>query len=40
MKNTSLNLTGYTENNFTGREVAVISVGLQSLQRFLRSINT
>jgi len=33
LKNTFLNLIGYIKNNFGGKNIAVISNGLQSLQR-------
>jgi hypothetical protein len=33
--NTSLDLTGYTKNNSGGRDIAVISLGLQRLQDLL-----
>lgn len=32
LKNTSLNLMGYTKNNLSGKNIAVNSNGLQSLQ--------
>jgi hypothetical protein len=32
LKNTSLNLIGYTKNNLSGKKIAAISNGLQSLQ--------
>jgi len=33
--NASLDLTGYPENNLGGKGIAVISIGLQSLQDLL-----
>jgi hypothetical protein len=32
---TSLDLTGYSKNNMGGRDIAVISLGLQKLQDLL-----